>query len=174
MPLRTNVGISRKIADNNYGSRGASVNLEVELDSSLVQEPERLQERIRHVFRLAQQSVDEELARQQNPQPSDNGQSRAESPTQFGPAAESRPQNGNDQRNGSGRMAGEKQLTYARQLAGQVKGLGVRKLESLAQRMFNKPLAALSSLDASGLIDVLKQVKAGTIDIDSVLNGAAT
>ena len=27
MPLKTNVGISRKIADNNYGSHGASVNL---------------------------------------------------------------------------------------------------------------------------------------------------
>ncbi|MGA2617370.1 MAG: hypothetical protein ABSF26_07155 [Thermoguttaceae bacterium] len=65
MPLKTNVGVSRKIADNNYGSRGASVNLEVELDSSLIQDPERFQDRIRQVFRLAQQSIDEELTRQQ-------------------------------------------------------------------------------------------------------------
>ncbi len=65
MPLKTNVGVSRKVADNNYGSRGASVNLEVELDSSLIQEPERLQERIRQLFRLAQQAIDEELSRQQ-------------------------------------------------------------------------------------------------------------
>ena len=64
MPLKTNIGVSRKVADNNYGSRGCSVNLEVELDSSLIQEPERLQERIRQIFRLAQQSVDEELSRQ--------------------------------------------------------------------------------------------------------------
>jgi hypothetical protein len=172
MPLKTNVGISRKVADNNYGSRGASVNLEVELDSSLVQEPERLQDRIRQVFRLAQQSVEEELARQQNAEPpgngTSNGQSRTEVPTQPESAASNRPQNGN------GHMASEKQIVYARQLAGQVKGLGVRKLESLAQRMFNKPLAALSSLDASGLIDVLKQVKAGTIDLDGVLSGVAT
>ena len=41
MPLRTNIGISRKVADNNYGSRGASVNLEVELDSTLINDPER-------------------------------------------------------------------------------------------------------------------------------------
>jgi hypothetical protein len=51
MPLRTNVGVHRKVADNNYGSRGASVNLEMELDSSLIQEPERLQDRIHQLRR---------------------------------------------------------------------------------------------------------------------------
>ena len=73
MPIKTNIGICRKVADNNYGSHGASVNLEIELDSGLIQEPERLQERIRQVFRLAQQSVDEELARQNAPNGHDNG-----------------------------------------------------------------------------------------------------
>ena len=61
MPLKTNIGVSRKVADNNYGSRGASVNLEVELDSTLINAPERFHERIRQVFRLAQQAIDEEL-----------------------------------------------------------------------------------------------------------------
>jgi len=73
MPLKTNIGVSRKVADNNYGSRGASVNLEVELDSTLINEPERFHDRIRQVFRLAQQSVDEELARQNAPNGHDNG-----------------------------------------------------------------------------------------------------
>ena len=65
MPLKTNIGVSRKIDDNSYGSRGASVNLEVELDSTLINEPERFHDRIRQVFRLAQQAIDEELSRQQ-------------------------------------------------------------------------------------------------------------
>jgi hypothetical protein len=42
MPLKLNVGASRKVTDNNYGSRGASVNLEMELDTTLVTDPPKL------------------------------------------------------------------------------------------------------------------------------------
>ena len=42
MPLKLNVGLNRKVGEQNYGSRGASVNVEMELESSLVGEPSRL------------------------------------------------------------------------------------------------------------------------------------
>jgi hypothetical protein len=171
MPLKTNIGVNRKIADNNYGSRGASVNLEIELDSSLIQEPERLQERIRQVFRLAQQSLDEELARQQ---PTNGTASLVTGNSADGPAVEPPRANSNGHRNGNGHSASEKQLTYARQLAGQIRGLGVRKLEMLAQKMFSKPLAGLTSMDASGLIDTLKSIKDGTISLDAALEGSTS
>ncbi|MDA1251419.1 MAG: hypothetical protein O2820_19590 [Planctomycetota bacterium] len=58
MPMKLNVGLSRKVGEPNYGSRGASMNLELELDNSLVEQPERLRDRIRQ---LAKASVDEEL-----------------------------------------------------------------------------------------------------------------
>ena len=175
MPLKTNVGVSRKVADNNYGSRGASVNLEVELDSSLIQEPERFHDRIRQVFRLAQQAIDEELGRQQ----ASGTASHATNDAASGQAAQaSQNGNGNGQHaNGNGRTAtliSEKQLGYARQLAKGIQGLGISRLDNLAEKMCRKPLIALTTLDASGLIDTLKAIKAGEIDINALLDGAAT
>jgi hypothetical protein len=61
MPLKVNVGLSRKIGESNYGSRGASVNMELELDSSLIGEPAKFQERIRQIYALARTSLNEEL-----------------------------------------------------------------------------------------------------------------
>ncbi len=61
MPMKLSVGLNRKVGQPGYSSIGASVNLELELDSTLVAEPERLQERIRELFGLAKASIDEEL-----------------------------------------------------------------------------------------------------------------
>lgn len=61
MPLKLNVGLSRKVGDANYGSRGASVNLEMELESALVGEPAKLKERIRQLFDVVRSSLTEEL-----------------------------------------------------------------------------------------------------------------
>jgi hypothetical protein len=63
MALRLNIAASRKIGEPNFGSRGATVGLELEVDASLVEQPRQLHERIRRLFRLARQSVDFELGR---------------------------------------------------------------------------------------------------------------
>lgn len=59
--LKLNVGLSRKVGEANYGSRGASVHLELEVESALAGDPQSLQDRIRSLFRLAKTSVDAEL-----------------------------------------------------------------------------------------------------------------
>lgn len=61
MPIKLNVGLAQKIGESNYGSRGASVNLELELDSSLALEPDKLRDRIRQMFAMVRASVSEEL-----------------------------------------------------------------------------------------------------------------
>jgi len=48
--LKLNVGFTKKVGEANYGSRGAAVNLELEFDSSLVGDAERLRERIKQLI----------------------------------------------------------------------------------------------------------------------------
>jgi hypothetical protein len=64
MPLKLNIAMSRKVGERNYGSRGATVGLEMEVDSSLVDQPRELHQRIARLFRLAKASVDRELVAQ--------------------------------------------------------------------------------------------------------------
>ena len=59
--LKLNVGLNRKVGEPNYGSRGGSVNMEVELDNSLMQEPERLRETVSRLFAMVRQSLEQEL-----------------------------------------------------------------------------------------------------------------
>jgi hypothetical protein len=82
MPIKLNVGASKKVSDERYSSRGASVNLEIELDSSLATDAPKLQERIRHLFNLVRQSLSDELnaGRNGHVQPASNG---VKQPTSF-------------------------------------------------------------------------------------------
>ena len=61
MSLKASIGFSRKIGEPHFSSRGASVNLELELDTSLLEQPARLLERLHDAFELARTAVDAEL-----------------------------------------------------------------------------------------------------------------
>ena len=61
MPLKLNIGFSRKTGEANFGSRGATVGLDMEVEASLIHQPQRLQDRITHLFHLAKDAVDREL-----------------------------------------------------------------------------------------------------------------
>jgi hypothetical protein len=66
MPLKLNVGVSRKVGLPDYGSAGASCNLELELDSRLLEtDLDGLHAQIRSAYVAAQQAVSDELVRLQ-------------------------------------------------------------------------------------------------------------
>ena len=77
MPLTLNVGLTKKIGEANYGSRGASVNFAVELEHTLVRQPDELKQKIKYLFGLAKDAVEEELAADEPSDRNDNnGHSR--------------------------------------------------------------------------------------------------
>src|SRR4051812_2806008 len=63
MPVRLNVGVSKKVGLPEYSSVGASVHLEVELDSGTLDDLDGFHARARDVFVAAHQAVNDELAR---------------------------------------------------------------------------------------------------------------
>jgi hypothetical protein len=163
MPLRLNLGISKKQGQPNYGSLGASCHVEVELDQSLLfDDVESLQERIMQAFDTCRAAVDDELARQQTPHDPRECETRDNRRTLDRPAQYPHSQ-----------AASSRQQEYAKRLANQIRGCGEERLAELAATMFDKPLGSLSSLEASGLIDTLKDIRLGRIELTAALPGAA-
>jgi hypothetical protein len=67
MPLRINVGLSRKISEN-YNSVGASINVEAELDQALLARPRELQDEIERLYEQAEASLERQANGKQNRQ----------------------------------------------------------------------------------------------------------
>ncbi len=63
MPVKLNIGLSRKVGEPNYGSRGASIHLEVELENGVLNDPAAMRDHVQDLYALARQSVDDELQR---------------------------------------------------------------------------------------------------------------
>jgi hypothetical protein len=189
MPLILNVGISRKLGLPDFGSVGATCNVTVELDAALLtRDPDAFQRHVRNAYAACSQAVNDELARQTTPgmaapsgngvhtaaaAPHGNGNGNGAAQAASAKAGNGNGTSGNGNGNGNGsHAASQKQMGYVNQLARQIRGLGVRKLDALTGKMFGKPLAGLASLDASALIDTLKAIKDGRVSLEAALNGA--
>jgi hypothetical protein len=183
MPITIQVGLSEKRGTANYGSIGASCNVEFEATHDLLDDLESFHSKVKNAYVACAQAVKDELAREQGAEnaTSTNGHAATNNGNSNGHAASNgnghanghAASNGNGQHaSGNGRaatVASEKQLNFARQLAKGIQSLGIRRLENLTQKMYGKQLVALTTLDASGLIDTLKSIKAGEIDINAIL-----
>ena len=68
MPLRLNVGVSKKLGLPEYSSVGATCNLELEVESRLLEtDLEGFHARVRDAYVACHQAVNDELARLQGP-----------------------------------------------------------------------------------------------------------
>lgn len=147
--LKLNVGLSRKVGEANYGSRGASVHLELEVESTLAADAKTLQERIRSLFRLARSAVDEELT----------GHASTGSPSANGPS-NGHPSSGSS--NGATRPAPRpataSQVRAIHAIAGR---LSLDLTGELRSRYGVGYPEQLSITQASELIDALKAQPAG-------------
>ncbi len=128
MPLTLNVGLSKKIGQPDYGSIGASCNVQVELPASMIfDDPQAFQRQVRQAYSACTQAVADELSRHQ--QVNDPPAPCAKQHTKANPPGKDTATSGNGEAkatagsNGAnGHQASEKQLTYLRQLSGQIEG----------------------------------------------------
>jgi hypothetical protein len=133
--IKLNAGVSRKIGEPNYGSRGASVNVELELESSVVNDTDALYEKIRRLFALAKKSVDDELG-------ISTSASNGAEPSSTPPAGETRP-------------ATDKQKHAIAAICGENGFDGDQE----AMALFERSVIQLTLPEASHLIDHLKKLR---------------
>jgi hypothetical protein len=143
MAITVNVGFSRKVGEPNYGSRGASVHVEVELDRSAMEDGERFQSEIEKIFEQARDAVDRELLR--NLSSSSGAQADLD---EFSEATKN--QNG---RARAPRLATPNQVRAIEAIA-QHRGVGLSEL--FAAEFDAKSAEELTIVEASLLIDRLK------------------
>jgi hypothetical protein len=153
--LKLNVGVSRKAGLPDYGSVGASCNLEVELDAGLIdRDLDAFHARVRGVYVAAHQAVHDELARLQAP---------VAEPQDPPPAPTRHASNGHAGTNGhadrapAGRSRMRKPATEAQVRA--IRSIASRQhadLDGLLRELGVDRPEALSLRQASELIDTLK------------------
>ena len=173
MTLKLQVGSSRKLATNDFGSHGAHCGIELSLDPLAMEQPEVFQQRLTRLFATCREAVEEELQRQL-------GNETVAPPAELGTHSRITHDNGQPvNRNGNGngsrrtaRGASEKQLKFIRTLASAVQGLDHNQLELLSERMFNSTVDHLSSMDASAMIDTLQGIKQGRLQLQRLLDTA--
>ncbi len=167
MPLKLNVGLSKKVGLPDYGSLGASCNIELELDAQLMARDGSLfQKQVQQAFAACSQAVHDELARQSAANAAHgngtgrNGNSRADgnpaTKSTTTPAGNGAPRSGGSRANGRKATSAQVRAIFA--IAGQ------QQLD-VAQELRNRFGVGhpndLSIGDASRFIDELKAANAG-------------
>ena len=151
--LKLNAGLSRKVGQPDYGSRGAMVNVEIELPADVLKDPDRLRKQVRGCFETLRAAVDQELGVTPGTHGGDDPQEERWRPT--GDVRRDDAANGHA-RNGDGYTANgrgglpctEKQVralhAFSRragvELAAELRRLGVTTAEELSRRQASEAI----------------------------------
>jgi hypothetical protein len=116
MPLKANIGLSKKVGLPDYGSLGASCHIEVELETSLLDsKPAEFHNHVQRIYQACSAAVESQLA---NQKPNSNRQQT------HMLQVSSNGHHTTAQNNGANRFqASEKQLAYIHQLVTQIQGM---------------------------------------------------
>lgn len=167
MPLKLNVGLSKKVGLPDYGSLGASCNVELELDAQLLaRDGNQFQQQVRQAFAACSQAVQDELARQSTASPASgsraSGNGNGHTNGQNGTSSTGHAGNGNS-RTGGGKSNGRKATSAQVRAIFAIAGQQQMDLAQELRNRFNVDRPDhLSIGDASQFIDDLKAASAGT------------
>ena len=173
MSVKLNIGLSRKVGESNYGSRGASINLEVELDNGVLNDPAQLRDRVSDLYMLARQSVDEELQRPADAGPNEHSHENGNGHTRTNGHVNGNASNGNGHgnahaSNGNGHSNGHSngqhnRVEVARATQSQIRAIfaitkrqGLDPHQVINERFRVHKMEDLTIREASSLIDELK------------------
>lgn len=163
MPIKLNLGLSKKIGQPDYGSLGASCHVELELSADLLtQDLDGFHKHVRNAYVACRQAVQDELARHGNASASSNPPQPYHDPvidnSQINDAYQQRRAQPSTRRS-QARPATASQVRAISAIANRQR-LDLSVL--LHERYHLQTAAELSITEASALIDELKSAAAGT------------
>jgi hypothetical protein len=176
MALKVKVGLSKKVGQPDFGSLGASCDIELELDGGLLfHDLDGLQEKVRTAYVACRQAVNDELANQRRTEAPTSSEASARTnghnrTSTNGHSQQSGSENGSQRTNGqsNGHSTNGKHRPATKSQVGALHAIATRQGFNLTDRLkerFNIYRAEdLSISEASRLIDELNAgpVPAGT------------